>query len=72
VLAQFGERWGNVRVWGFGEFLIAIVVIAACVALVYVALRKFNIEIPDWVVQVFWIVVVAFVVIVAIRLVLAM
>lgn len=54
-----------------GEMLIWVVVIAACIALTYVALRKFNVQIPDWVIQVFWIVVVALVVIFAIRLVLS-
>lgn len=54
------------------ELLIAVVVIAACVALVYVALKQFGVTIPPWVVQVFWIVVVAFVVIAAIRLVFAL
>lgn len=57
--------------WTFGNILIAIVVIAACVALMYVALRQFGISIPGWVQQVFWIVVCAFVVIMAIRLVLS-
>ncbi len=61
-----------VATWGLGDFLIAIVVIAACIALVYVALRQFGVSIPPWVVQVAWIIAVAFVVIVAIRLVLSM
>lgn len=54
-----------------GGILIAVVVIAAVVALVYVALRQFGIAIPPWVIQCFWIVVVAFVVIFCIRLVLS-
>jgi hypothetical protein len=58
--------------WSLGQILIAIVVVAACVALVYVALRQFGIAIPEWVKQIFWIVVVAFVVIVAIKFVLSM
>ena len=49
-----------------------IVIIAAVVALVYVALRQFGIAIPQWVQQIFWIVIVAFCVIFAIRLVLGM
>lgn len=57
--------------WTLANILIAVVVVAACIALVYVALRQFGITIPQWVQQVFWIVVVAFVVIVAIRLVLS-
>ena len=51
---------------------IAIVIIAAVIALVFVALRQFNVTIPAWVVQVFWIVVVAVVVIFAIKLVLSL
>lgn len=58
--------------WGVGELAIFIVVVAAIVALVFVALRKFGITIPDWVVSVFWILVVAFVVILAIRFVMLM
>lgn len=52
--------------------LVAIVVIAAAVALVYVALRQFGVAVPAWVVQVFWIVVIAIVVIAAIRFVLTL
>lgn len=60
--------WG----WAIGDVLIAIVVVAACIALMYVALRKFGVAIPDWVIQCFWIVVVAFVVVFCIRLLLNM
>ena len=61
-------------VWGYsvGDILILIVILAACIALVVVALRQFQVTIPEWVKQVFWIVLVAFVVILAIRIVLAM
>lgn len=68
ILAQAVAPWGM----SFGGLLILIVVVAACIALVYVALRQFGIGIPGWAVQVFWIVVVAFVVICAIKLVLSM
>jgi len=60
------------RAMGIGEIAIYIVIVAAVVALVYVALRQFGITIPPWVVTVFWILVVAFVIIFAIRLVMAM
>ncbi len=60
------------RSWSLGEILIAVVIVAAAVALVYVALRQFGVSIPQWVVQVFWIVVVAVVVIFAIRFVLTL
>lgn len=59
----------GIYAWSLQDMLIAIVIIAAAVALVYVALRQFGVGIPPWVVQVFWIVVVAIVVIFAIRLV---
>lgn len=68
ILAQVA----TVRAWSVGEMLIAAVVLAACIALVVVALKQFQISIPSWVIQVAWIVAVAFVVIVAIRLVLSM
>lgn len=58
--------------WSIGELAIAIVIVAAVVALVFVALRQFGIAIPAWVVQCFWIVVVAFVVIALIRIVLTL
>lgn len=58
--------------WSIGDLAIAIVIIAAVVALVFVALRQFNVSIPAWVVQVFWIVVCAIVVIFAIKLVLSL
>lgn len=55
--------------WSVAELAIVVVIVAAVVALVYVALREFGVGIPAWVQQVFWILVVAFVVIVAIRFV---
>ncbi len=58
--------------WSIGSIAIAIVIVAAVCALVFVALRQFGIAIPGWVVQIFWILVVAFVVIAAIRLLLSM
>lgn len=57
---------------GIGQLAIYVVIIAAVVALVFVALRQFGIAIPGWVAQIFWILVVAFVVILAIRFVLTM
>jgi uncharacterized protein (DUF983 family) len=55
-----------------GQIAIAIVVIAAIVAVVFVALRQFNVAIPSWVVHVFWILVVAAVCILAIRFLLTL
>lgn len=58
--------------YSLAQLAIIVVVVAAVVALVYVALRQFGIGIPPWVIQVFWILVVAFVVVVAIKLVASM
>ncbi len=52
----------------FVNLAILVVIIAAVVALVYVALRAFKITIPEWVITIFWIVVIAVVVIFAIKL----
>jgi hypothetical protein len=58
--------------YSLASIAIMVVIIAAVVALVYVALRQFGVSIPPWVQQVFWILVVAFVVILAIRIVMSM
>ncbi len=50
-----------VKAMSISDVLIAVVVIVAAVALVYVALRQFGVGIPDWVV------IVAFVVVLALR-----
>ena len=57
--------------WGLSieQLAITIVVIAAVVALVFLALRQFKVTIPPWVIEVLWIVVVAMVIILAIRFV---
>lgn len=49
----------NFSTWGIGQWAIAIVVVAAIAAIVFLALRKFGVTIPDWIVQIFWILVVA-------------
>lgn len=66
MLAVIVQRWSLV------DMAIAVVVIAALCALVFVALRQFGVAIPGWVMNVVWIIVVAFVVIFAIRLIASM
>lgn len=58
--------------YSIGQLAIAAVIVAAIVALVFVALNRFGIPVPTWVVQVFWIIIVAFVVICAIKIVIGM
>lgn len=59
----------DVGTWGVTDFLIAVVIIAACVGITIVALRYFGVIIPQIVIYIFWICVVAFVAIIAIRFV---
>lgn len=68
VVVQRG--WG-VGAWGWGEFLIAVIVIAAVIAIVSIILRVLGITIPAWIVQIFWIVFAVFVGVFAIRLLLS-
>jgi hypothetical protein len=58
--------------WSIGQIAIAIVLIAAIVAIVWIALRQFNVAIPAWVIQVFWVLVVAVVCILAIKFLLTL
>ena len=44
-----------------------LIIVAAVVAIVFIACRAMGVEIPGWVVQIFWIVVIAIVAIVAIK-----
>ena len=59
---------GPISTWGIADFLILVVIVAACCAVTWIALKQFQVQIPPWAIQVFWVVVVAFVVIFAIRL----
>ncbi len=58
--------------WGITEIIIAVIVIAACIGILFVALRQFGVAIPGFAVQIFWICVCAFVAILAIRFVLSL
>ena len=60
------------RAMGIGEIAIAVIIIAAIVAVVLIVLRKMNIPIADWVMQIFWILVIAFVGVCAVKLLLSM
>jgi hypothetical protein len=58
--------------WTVGEILVAVVIIAACVGVVYVALQEFGVAIPPWVVRIFWICLCAVVAVLAIRFLLSL
>lgn len=56
---------------GIGELAIWIIILAAVVAIVFIATKAMGVSIPSWVIQVFWIVVIAVVCIAAIKLVIS-
>jgi hypothetical protein len=58
--------------WALADYAIALVVLLAIVALVYVAARAMGAPLPQWFFQVVGIVVVAVVIIVAIRIVVSL
>lgn len=49
------------------QVLIAVVIVAGAVAILYIVLQRMGIAIPDWVVQIFWILVVVLVAILAFK-----
>jgi hypothetical protein len=55
--------------WTIADYAIAVVILLAVIALVYVAARAFGTPLPEWFFQVVGIVVVCVIVIVAIRFV---
>jgi len=65
-MALFGL---NIAAWSITDLLVAVVIVAACIGIMYIALRVFGVTVPPWAVQIFWIVVVAIVAIFAIRFV---
>lgn len=60
------------RGWSLGDLLVTAVLCAAAVALAWVAMKRFGVYPPAWLVEVFWIVVAAVVVVAAIRFVLSL
>lgn len=62
----------QISAWSIGDIAIWIVVVGAVVALAGIALKRYGIQTPDWVVQAFWILVVAAAVIFSIRLILSL
>lgn len=57
---------------GLGELLVTVVVVAALIAVVWIALRAFGMSPPPWAVQILWVVVIAVVAVVAIRFLLSL
>jgi len=60
------------RNWTFMQWVVAIIVIAAAVAILLIALPAMGIALPSWFIQIVWVVVIAFVAIAAIGLLIKM
>ena len=58
---------GGPASWDILHIIIAIIIIAAAVGIMYVVLQVFGVSIPQWVVKIFWIVIAAVVGILAIK-----
>lgn len=69
MLSLLAQHANPLAGWSFPQMLVTIIIVAACCGIAMVAMRKFNIAVPDWAVQIFWIVLVACVAILAIRFV---
>jgi hypothetical protein len=70
LFAQAGRAWPFGMGWG--EIAIAVVIIAAVIAIVYIALRQFGVTPPPWFIQVLWVLAVAFICVLAIRILLSL
>jgi hypothetical protein len=53
--------------WSVVDIVIATIVIVAVIAILYIALNQFGVQIPQFVVRIFWIIVVAVIAILAIK-----
>lgn len=69
IFAQNHPIWTT---WGIGELAIAVVVVCAILGILFVALRKFGVAIPDWVWHVIGIVFCALICIAAIRFIMGL
>lgn len=56
---------------GIAGMAIWVIIVAAIVAIVFIACRAMGVAIPPWVVQVFWVVIIAIVCVFAIKLLLS-
>ncbi len=63
---------GVIPGWTFGEIIIALIIIAACLGILFVVTRAMGVAIPGWVIQIGWILVAAVLGILAIRFLLSL
>jgi hypothetical protein len=71
VLAQIQSQVTGHPEWSIGQILIAIIVIAGCVGIAWIAVQASGIQVPPWVIRIVWIVIVVVAAVVAIRFLLS-
>ena len=67
----FASLAAGSQTWSLGDVLIGVIVVAALVAIVWVAVRAMGIVVPQYIVHVLWIIAVAVIAILAIRFLLS-
>lgn len=72
MLAIIGQVVAPRPAWSLGEILIAVVIVLALIAVVYVATQAMGIPIPQWFIRIVLICVIAVVAILAIRFLLSL
>jgi hypothetical protein len=55
------------KTWTFMQWIIAIIIVAAAIGIMFVVMPLLGFAIPEWAIQIFWILVIAVVAIAAIR-----
>jgi hypothetical protein len=58
--------------WSIGQLAIAVIIIAAIIAIVFIVTKNMGIAIPNWVAQVFWVLVLAVVGVLAVKFLLGL
>ena len=55
------------RNWSLMQWIVAVIIIAGCIAILYIVLPQLGVSIPGWVISIFWVCLVVVVAIAAIR-----
>lgn len=72
LVAQAVAPGGGWRAWTLTDWVVAIIIVAAVIAILYVALQGMGITLPEWFKKIAVIVVVAVVAVLAIKLILTL
>lgn len=71
-LAQVVTVWGDVRTWGFGQWIIALVILGGCIAVAGIAFRRMGWQPPQWIIEIIVVCIVVVVAVMAIKFLLSL